>query len=390
MIPCRIKPRDGYTLIVVIGVIGVLSILSAVILPDMIKLAKTDYREVEKNNLWTLAMGLERHIVLNNTIPDSSQQTDNGIVVPAWDSAIALQVNISQNDVSVNETGGTRFYVLEPGGNPAVPYAQTSASANMSAGVRPRMVIVSSVGTQPTKFGGGATLTSGHAPTASDFDELWDWDGQSAVLDLTAAQATTDLSIQRIDTSHLFYTITLKNDAESKVDETGNAFFDDPDTFGTSKTVLMIPAQTRVRQVSFKCDTGSSVNFTIEGSNGTQYYSGGAKTCDGTTDNISWSGTQGLASPNTITVSLTSGVSASDVGYVTVTVNYDANVSYQLDTTTAVALNADTNVTLYILQGTRLTMLDNSGATSHVMFTNDSDGFRYLPGLAGWRRSGVL
>ncbi|MBI4667062.1 MAG: type II secretion system protein [Nitrospinae bacterium] len=392
--------RQGFTLIELIGVLAVMAIIAAMILPDMIKAITSAESDAEQQSLKNLAKGLEQHIFQNRTIPGTTAVAAAGgaPAVPIWDQAIADQVQLPVGKVNTNDRNQPRYYLWDNGVTPAIPYQQTSATASaLTAGTRPRIIIISSIG--PTLTG----LASGGLATAT-FDTLWTWDENTPTALSAYGISTNDqakqVRIQRINLEQFFNAVALSNRASTA---SGRTSFVSAAT-GTAQTVMTINASATANltigalrynvyafQTNMPDSLGTPISVSI--SSGATTFGTVANANAGSGGFITGAGTPLGPLTATTLVSVTMTLPAgytSGSGTVDVDVDLSSDTYYNLDTetaTTTIASSAMAN--LIVLQNTRLNLYNNA-TTPTVMqsyFITAADSFWFSPGPpAVWGR----
>ncbi len=394
--------RGGFSLVEVIGVLAIMAIIAALVAPKVIDQIHRSVREAEQDTLKSLVQGLEQYILLERKIPGNTASGG----VAAWDDAIASQINLPASKVNTNERGYNRYYIFPDNdnsstssieNNPNLPYNQTAAGATAldaaQQEIRPRMIVLSSISSNISG------LSSGEMASMTNFNVLWNWDGNSAIsgpFTMSADVAKRNLVIQRYSTAALFHEVSLLSRSVSR---TGNGFMAQ-NVSSSPRNLLSAPNYTTLTSLSIQSDsfgTGVTLKVGCTGDNGcssTYFYSG---------LNIStgFSGTSTAAdlvinTSDTIITSDIAGGTTSNAGYISVTVEYQATSQYDLDDSgtspnfTNVAPGAAGEVSLFVIQGTKLSLYDNNPTSPlllHTVFINSSDSFWFSPGPpAAWGR----
>jgi prepilin-type N-terminal cleavage/methylation domain-containing protein len=366
-----VRRSSGFTLIEMIGVLAVIAILAGALLPAVIRQMQRAFGDAEEQTLVNISKGLELHILENKTIPASVAAGG----VPAWDAAIATQINVATASISANEIGNPRYYVWDNAATaiPALPYSQTAVSAvaaRLGAGqTRPRVMIVASTGPALTGIASGAYATA-------SFDALWNWDGTGAVLNLTAEQAKESLRVERLNLAHLFYDVSLRS---QPITQFGTAYF----ATAEAQLLIAVPANVTMTRISVQCPNsmgtgttyqvdyvptvGAPVNFVPPGTpTGTGSPSAVINTASGGGGNVRATVAGAVVNPNSLGAEI----------------DYQATPNYQLDTGVVTAVPPGAlPVNLSALQSTPLTLYSNDGATVlQSIFVNANDSFWYTPG----------
>jgi prepilin-type N-terminal cleavage/methylation domain-containing protein len=153
---------EGFTLIEMIGVLAILAILVTLTVPSVIERINQARADKEMRELPVLAAALNRHILRAKTIPNQD-----------WAQAIADELAIPINQVTISSTGSLRVCLMDPAihigtDTGILPYTQTAqGSADLPANAR--VMLISSQGLNLPGL-----ISSGVAASSEIFDHIWD------------------------------------------------------------------------------------------------------------------------------------------------------------------------------------------------------------------------
>jgi prepilin-type N-terminal cleavage/methylation domain-containing protein len=153
------QPRQGFTLIEMIGALAVMAILAAALLPALIKHTDKLVADQETATLQALGTALQNNVLRTRSIPPP----DN----TAWVAVVTNELGMNAALVANNPRNRARVFVVDTNGfSPlSLPYMQTSAGSSVPP-AQPRFMLVSSL---------GAALPGGvvSAPAQAIFNDLW-------------------------------------------------------------------------------------------------------------------------------------------------------------------------------------------------------------------------
>jgi prepilin-type N-terminal cleavage/methylation domain-containing protein len=233
------SPR-AFTLLELIGVLAVIGLLAGALAPTLIRQMDRIAGEQESAALKSCGDALQQSIMRNRYVPGTAD----------WATNIAAELGANISNVTTNGRQQPRFFLIDPRWqigstpNPGQSYFQTTAGTSQATNLR--AMVLSSVGQPLTSMSSGA-------PTASDFDAIWDWnDGSgtppSASL-LAGFTRAEDLKIQRINLSALFVRLALTTNASTSkpfysIDLTGstNSVVAGMDRFFIRNSILFLYA----------------------------------------------------------------------------------------------------------------------------------------------------
>lgn len=210
----RRKQEGGFSLIEMIGVMGIITILALALAPIFIKQMDQIAADKESAQLRTFADAFRQAVRITKTIPNQ-----NG-----WDSMIATNLGLQVGQVRTNARWTTRLFLIDPDMQIGVtsgklPYIQTTSGSQVQDGlgyyippVNPRLMIVSSI-SQPLP----ATLTNGVTAStgAYCFSNIWNTTDGTIPSGWTWTGKGTDLKVQRIQLTDLFFPLILNNTGTS-------------------------------------------------------------------------------------------------------------------------------------------------------------------------------
>lgn len=192
--------RRGFSMIEMLGMMAIVSLLAMAVVPMLMTELDRVAVQQEDTTLKRLGEGLEKYVVRNQIIPDHT----------TWAAAISAALGDSTDRVLTNSRGLSRVLIIDPtfgvgtNGTTRPPFTQTALGS--TAVTNPRYVIVSSMGQNLP-----ASLTSGFAASAADFEALWNAGDGAIPSGWTWNGNGADLRIQRINLTPLFHQVTLNN-----------------------------------------------------------------------------------------------------------------------------------------------------------------------------------
>ncbi len=194
------EARRGFSMIEMLGMMAIVSLLAMAVVPMLMTELDRVAVQQEDTALRRLGEGLGQYVVRNQIIPDHT----------AWAAAISAALGDSTDRVLTNSRGLSRVLVIDPtfgvgtNGTTRPPFTQTALGS--TAVTNPRYVIVSSMGQDLP-----ASLTSGFAASAADFEALWNAGDGAIPSGWTWNGNGSDLRIQRVNLTPLFHQVTLNN-----------------------------------------------------------------------------------------------------------------------------------------------------------------------------------
>lgn len=199
-LPACGRQSRGFSMIEVLGILAIAALLAVVIVPMMLSQLDRLAVQQEERSLRRLGEALETYVLRSQTLPDQT----------TWADAIASTLGDAAARVLTNSRGARRVFLIDPtfGVGPAgtnrPPFTQTAAGS--ATVTNPRYLLISTVGRDLP-----ATLSSGFAPTAQAFDELWNLDDGAAPASWAWSGNGQDLRLQRVNLAPLFHEVTLNN-----------------------------------------------------------------------------------------------------------------------------------------------------------------------------------
>lgn len=207
------SPRQGFTLIEMVGILAVIVILATVIVSTTVRQLDIAAGDLEGANLSKYAAALQSNIQRNRYIPGTNDMAQR----------IASELGMDLKDVTTNSRANPRLFVVDPGFQIGLaqvrpPFQQTNTGCGFvgtngytAPPIKPRLMLLSNMG--PVNW--PANLAS---MNDSDFDTLWNtadgslpaggpwagWQGQPG-----------DVRVQRINLSPLFVHLILYNYAST-------------------------------------------------------------------------------------------------------------------------------------------------------------------------------
>jgi prepilin-type N-terminal cleavage/methylation domain-containing protein len=189
---------SGFSLIELIGVLAILSIAALALAPLFVTKVRLATAATEEVTLSTLAEGLKLHIQKVKEIPDQT----------IWISAIARDLGWEATKVGINEVRFPRIYLIDPAfrigaSNGVLTYRQQLSTGSVIRPISPRLMILSSLSTQPLPLGSG---------TNSAFNNIWTNASDTVPSSLSSWNGRADeLKVQRINLSPLFHRVIVRN-----------------------------------------------------------------------------------------------------------------------------------------------------------------------------------
>lgn len=194
------RHRQAMSLLEMIGVLAVIAILAATLLPALIRQIDKLASDQESASLKAIGDALESAILRQRHVPSHTN----------WAPFVAAELGADITGVTNNARRKPRFFLIDPalqiGTSVAGQAYQQTHTGSINQPVRPRLIILSSIG-QPL------TACSSGVPTMADFTNIWNWHDASATPPaasiLAGLSRGDDLKVQRINLSQLFVKLLL-------------------------------------------------------------------------------------------------------------------------------------------------------------------------------------
>jgi prepilin-type N-terminal cleavage/methylation domain-containing protein len=187
----------GFTLIEVIGVLAVLAILALAVTSSVIKRIDQGALTKETADLAAIGEAYTQSILKLKTIPGHT----------TWAAAVANQMSLPTNAISVNPRRHARAFLVDPNlsvGGGGLPYTQ--ATNGTMRPISARVMVVSSLSkTLPVSNG---------IPSSAEFDAIWDAvEGfkPKTALWINWTGTGEDLRIKKVNLEPLFHRLMLVN-----------------------------------------------------------------------------------------------------------------------------------------------------------------------------------
>lgn len=200
-VPTPSGRRAGFTLIELMGIIAVMTVMMLALMPALIRQSVRASRTMEMESLRKLGQGLRDYIVSTRQIPGS-----NTVV-----AAVAGQLGWLPSAVTTSSRGRTRYLIVDPGfrvGSPAAAPPFTQGTGGSGSPVRPRFLIIGSVGMPIT-----IDIYNGAATSTNTFDQIWNSEEGVAPGGWAGGGTWEDIVIQRVNLEATFIPIILNNNA---------------------------------------------------------------------------------------------------------------------------------------------------------------------------------
>jgi prepilin-type N-terminal cleavage/methylation domain-containing protein len=195
----RFKASAGFSLIEFIAVMAILAIMAVTIAPVAVRQTDKSALSKEAATISVISNALALQVIRNKTIPDET----------TWSNAVATWATRSASQISVNDRGFARAFLVDSSGwlggySAGSPYSQTGNSGTSPRPAGARAMIVSTIAQ-------GLPVSSGR-PTAANFNDIWNTPPLQKPSTWTSWNGSgEDLTIQRFTVDSLFHRLILVN-----------------------------------------------------------------------------------------------------------------------------------------------------------------------------------
>ncbi len=396
----KLKCKQGFTLLEMIGVIAIIAILSAIIAPNIIRQMQSATQDVEEKTLSLLADGLIDYVLENRIIPQSGEGSGT------WSTNIAAQTDLPAEKIYENDLGISRRYWFDPAtdlnglSDNSASYDQNTVSAanlsgnattsSASAPANPRAMIISDL----TPGGTNNILVASVAHNTANFAAVWDQTG-------TLTESST-LKIKRINFSQLFETITLQAGNEAFF---ARQTYTDPSSSAPTVTypMMTIEKNSHIFGVHYSTGgfeptvaTGGAAALDIGHTSGGSEFVAAAVVTSGVNSgfvSVTYTSTSDISVGIELTIS-GSGVTNASSGYMDILVEYSGEPQYKLEgqsgnpTTISISSAGSAEIISFnVINGTQLFLYDQSwtagsptGDLLHSVIIKEAESYAYTPG----------
>jgi type II secretory pathway pseudopilin PulG len=177
---------------------AIIAIMAVTIAPVAVRQTDKSALSKEAATISVISNALALQVIRSKTIPDET----------TWSNAAATWATRSASQISVNDRGFARAFLIDPSGwlgsySAGSPYTQTSSGLPTNP-VSARAMIVSTIARD-------LPVSSGR-PTASDFNDIWNTPPLQKPSTWTSWNGSgEDLTIQRFTIDSLFHRLILVN-----------------------------------------------------------------------------------------------------------------------------------------------------------------------------------
>jgi type II secretory pathway pseudopilin PulG len=190
--------RAAFTVVEFVGVMAILAVIAATIAPIAVRQTDKSALSKEVATSSTISNALALQIIRNKTIPDET----------TWTNAAATWAMRAASQISVNDRGFARAFLIDPSGwftnYPAGSYYSQNSSGTSPRPVNARVMVVSTIARD-------LPVSSGR-PTSASFSDIWNTPPLQKPSTWTSWNGSgEDLTIQRFNIDSLFHRLILAN-----------------------------------------------------------------------------------------------------------------------------------------------------------------------------------